>query len=291
MHLWRFDWDHRTLALAQAEARALAVGRLFAPGLYLGELPFEPGRAAFGAGGGEVIARGAPEDLVLPEPGLRAHVVRGPWKVSGNPVDLLARIPGAPRIAPRACGIEVLCAEPEWLVVRAPGAPPAFSAPTLPHRSSTSTSSQLARAVVNLVARPGQRVLDPLCGTGVLLVEAARLGCVVSGSDRNPRGVVQARANLAALELPGEVRIVDALELAPSGADALVADLPYGRRLAPAALEPLLWVLPTLAPRWALISHLDLSEALAACGHEAREVIEVPKTTFVRRVFVGGPPP
>ncbi len=49
---------------------------------------------------------------------------------------------------------------------------------------------KLAQTMLNLAqVRPGQRVLDPFCGTGVVLQEAALMGCDVYGTDISGRMV------------------------------------------------------------------------------------------------------
>lgn len=287
-HLWRVDWQPRLQAIATAEARALGAGELVAPGLFLSEVPYPQGRIAYGIGGGRILAQGAPETFQTP-PGEPVHVVKAPCKQSGSPLEFLARLPGRPSFANRGARLELYCPEGDWyLVEHVPAA--AYVPPELPRRTSTSLPSRLARAVVNLVARPAERVLDPLCGTGVLLVEAAQVGCEVEGSDLTWKAVRWGRENLAALELPGQLRRADALTLTPQDPlpEALVADLPYGRRLEPVDLAPFLERLPRLARRWALVAHADLSEALRAAGHEVRGHVVVPKSTFARHVFVGG---
>lgn len=287
-HLWRFDLDPERLALSRAEAAALGARREVAPGLYREPSPYPAGRAAYGVGGGELLGAGQPQALAgLLEAGSEVHVLRAPWKAPGNPLELLGRIGGGYRIGRRSCGHVLYATELAWYLVRE-AQPTSYASPELPHRTSTSTSSQLARAVVNLVARPGERLLDPLCGSGVCLVEGAQIGCEVSGSDRNGKLVWWARRNLRALGLSGEVAAQDAFARAPGGHDALVADLPYGRRLEPAALAPYAAALPRLARRWALIAHHDLRPALASAGHPPRLTLEVPKPTFVRYVHVGG---
>jgi len=289
-HLWRFDLDPERLALSRAEAAALGARHEVAPGLYREAAPYPAGRAAYGVGGGELLGAGQPAALgeLLPA-GTPVHVLRAPWKVAGNPLELLEQIPGGYRIGPRKCGHVLYATEGAWYLVRE-AQPTRFESPELPHRTSTSTSSQLARAVVNLVARPGERLLDPLCGSGVILVEGARVGCEVTGSDRNAKLVWWSRRNLRAVGLSGEVSEEDLFAREPGGHDALVADLPYGRRLEPADLAPYATALPRLARRWALIVHHDLRPALAAAGHPPRLTLEVPKPTFVRYVHVGGEP-
>jgi SAM-dependent methyltransferase len=59
---------------------------------------------------------------------------------------------------------------------------------------------QIVRAIGNLVGlKPGDWVLDPFCGSGTTLLEAAHIGWNAVGVDINPLGLEVARAKLAAL--------------------------------------------------------------------------------------------
>jgi tRNA (guanine10-N2)-dimethyltransferase len=89
-----------------------------------------------------------------------------------------------------------------------------------------------ARCLVNLTGvRPGQRLLDPFCGTGALVVEAGLLGAAAFGSDVGRAMVSGCRANLAFENVAADVRRIDARALGDWGLmfDAVVTDLPYGR--------------------------------------------------------------
>ncbi|HSE61021.1 MAG TPA: DNA methyltransferase [Candidatus Saccharimonadales bacterium] len=56
---------------------------------------------------------------------------------------------------------------------------------------------KLAQTMLNLAqVRPGEQVLDPFCGTGVVLQEAALLGCPVYGTDASEKMVRYTRDNL-----------------------------------------------------------------------------------------------
>ena len=57
------------------------------------------------------------------------------------------------------------------------------------------TTPCAARLVKWAGVRPGQRVLDVACGTGVVSVTAARLGARVNGLDLTPELWVRAREN------------------------------------------------------------------------------------------------
>lgn len=58
---------------------------------------------------------------------------------------------------------------------------------------------KLAQIIINLTSPPSQKVrlLDPFCGTGVILQEAMLMGYHVLGSDIDPRMVEYTKANLA----------------------------------------------------------------------------------------------
>jgi len=91
-----------------------------------------------------------------------------------------------------------------------------------------------ARAVANLArARPGATVLDPMCGTGGLLIEAGLLGADVVGLDAQAKMVRGTRENLDSF-LDGGCEVVRAdatrLPLGNGAADAVVLDAPYGRQ-------------------------------------------------------------
>lgn len=106
----------------------------------------------------------------------------------------------------------------------------------------------LARAVCNLArVGPGDRVLDPMCGTGGVLIEAGLLGARPLGTDAQAKMVAGARRNLAAYvpdfdvaradatALPFAADSIDVDERRSSGrqakpVDAVVFDAPYGRQ-------------------------------------------------------------
>ena len=96
-----------------------------------------------------------------------------------------------------------------------------------------------ARALANVAgAGPGARILDPMCGTGGVLVEAGLVGSDVVGVDAQAKMVAGARENLAHyleahyLEDGFAVARGDATRLPfPDGSfDGVVFDAPYGRQ-------------------------------------------------------------
>ena len=93
---------------------------------------------------------------------------------------------------------------------------------------------QATRAVVaarhadRFAAAGADRVLDLCCGIGGDLVAFARAGLAVIGVDRDPATVEAARANLAALGLPGTVRVGEAADAAAELAAAPPGAAPPG---------------------------------------------------------------
>jgi tRNA (guanine10-N2)-dimethyltransferase len=102
-----------------------------------------------------------------------------------------------------------------------------------PFSSPVSLHPKLARAMVNLAGlRRGDAVLDPMCGTGGILIEAGLVGMEVHGRDIEDEMVEGSRENLAAFDVEGAIEQGAIGELAgtfDADVDAVVSDLPYGR--------------------------------------------------------------
>jgi tRNA (guanine10-N2)-dimethyltransferase len=92
-------------------------------------------------------------------------------------------------------------------------------------------SAKLTRCMVNL-AKPkaGELLLDPFCGTGSTLIEAALIGCHVLGLDIKRRMVRGSLKNLAYFNIkPEGVIVADAKNPPITKVDCVVTDPPYGR--------------------------------------------------------------
>jgi SAM-dependent methyltransferase len=99
----------------------------------------------------------------------------------------------------------------------------------------------IARTAITRYSQPGELVLDPLCGIGTTLVEAAHLGRDAIGVEREPRWAQLARANLAHAAAHGATgagsvvtgdarQLLDLLDPDLRGQLALVVTSPpYGR--------------------------------------------------------------
>jgi ribosomal protein L11 methyltransferase len=89
-------------------------------------------------------------------------------------------------------------------------------------------STQLCLMALEDVARPGQRVLDAGCGSGILSIAALRLGAAqVDAFDIDPIAVRATEENAALNDLPVPIHVIAS---AGPGADAFWRDAQGGRR-------------------------------------------------------------
>ncbi|SFD70414.1 TRM11 family SAM-dependent methyltransferase [Streptomyces aidingensis] len=86
----------------------------------------------------------------------------------------------------------------------------------------------VAAAMITLAGEPSGTLLDPCCGSGTILLEAAGAGWTPEGSDIDPEAVEIARQNIP--EAP--IRRADArdLDLADGSVGACVSNLPFGQQ-------------------------------------------------------------
>jgi len=94
----------------------------------------------------------------------------------------------------------------------------------------TALKPKLARAFVNLSrARSDDRILDPFCGSGSIVIEARLMGLDCYGSDMDGKMLSGCRENLEHFGLEAELFEGDATEISLEDLDAIVTDPPYAR--------------------------------------------------------------
>ncbi|MDS0260415.1 THUMP domain-containing protein [Haloarcula sp. S1CR25-12] len=153
-----------------------------------------------------------------------------------------------------------------------------------------------ARALVNIAgARPDATVVDPMCGTGGLLLEAGLVGARAVGGDAQEKMVRGTRRNLghvldgdghpdpAVYPEPGDWDLFRAdaarLPLADGVADAVVFDAPYGRQSRiEGELDPLvsgaLAESRRIAPRCVLVADRDWRHLAREAGWTVAQLFE-----------------
>lgn len=156
------------------------------------------------------------------------------------------------------------------------------------HLFSSALPTRIARAMVNLVAAPGDAIIDPCCGSGTILIEAASMGIEALGCDANPKMATVSIENLEHFGLDCPVLIADARDMT-GNFDAVVTDLPYGRN-SPSdeqLCRDILGNLGNMAPRAAVVTNEDMSESLTQMGYDVKNVIPVVKAkTLTRHIHV-----
>jgi len=120
-------------------------------------------------------------------------------------------------------GVKLAEIQPKPFVERRPRKKPFF------HPSAM--NSKLARCMVNLAhAQENAYLLDPFCGTGTTIIEAALIGVRAIGIDVQRRMADGATRNLKHFGLAAEaVIIADARRLPLTRVSCIVTDPPYGK--------------------------------------------------------------
>jgi putative methyltransferase (TIGR01177 family) len=91
-------------------------------------------------------------------------------------------------------------------------------------------NATLARVMCNLAGvTPDEVVLDPFCGGGGILCEAAHIGARTIGIDLNWRLLIGSKENLSSIGGSYDVIQGDVRNLPIHGCDCIVTDPPYGR--------------------------------------------------------------
>lgn len=156
-----------------------------------------------------------------------------------------------------------------------------------PWTTSSSLDSRFARALVNLVP-DATSILDPCCGAGSIVLEAASLGLEAFGVDWKAALVGMTRENLAhfgydALAVQADSRTHR------QPVDAVVTDLPYGHAIDSDEGETraILEQSATQAPSGVFVAPADISTWLTSAGYTDVEVHTVLKRRgFTRWVHV-----
>ena len=156
-----------------------------------------------------------------------------------------------------------------------------------PYTTSSSLPTRLARAMINLIACPDDRLLDPCCGTGTIVLEAAQMGMEAVGYDINPNMVDATRANLTHYGLNATVYLGDAGQISEHF-DVVATDLPYGIMLTSDITrdKKILQNLHRISAKAVFVDVRDLSGQLVNLGYNIKQVIHAPKYSIVRRIFI-----
>jgi len=111
---------------------------------------------------------------------------------------------------------------------------PLYKRPYKQDHMPGSLKPTVAAALLYLVGMaPGLRVLDPCCGAGTILIEAALLGAEAQGGDNDAAAIIAAQTNAAAAGVAVKLQLWDAqaLPIADGALERIVTNLPWGRQV------------------------------------------------------------
>jgi len=123
--------------------------------------------------------------------------------------------------------------ETAWVGMRL-GASPLHRRPYKQDNLPGSLKPSVAAAMLYCAGKaPGDRLLDPFCGAGTILVEACLGGALALGGDSDPQALSAARANAARAGVNPALGRWDArqLPLESASVSRVVTNLPWGRQV------------------------------------------------------------
>lgn len=170
------------------------------------------------------------------------------------------------------------------------------------HEYKGKFNPQIVRATANLL-RLGldhkARILDPFCGSGTSLVEAAHMGWDALGTDINPLAILISNAKIQALKIPGDTledacqRLAARLERQIAGVDC---DEPFPDRTARSLIENAKCRLPneSYLQNWFTTSvliqlRLISTEIASIADRRIRDVANVILSNILRDVSLQDP--
>ncbi len=287
------------LELAKAELSALA-GHICGGRVATGPIAPDVTRSAYVRLSAEQLASGrnwaqlgaAIARLDLRCEGYRIEVFRPGPKVSVNATrfqkSIADLISGRPNLDNPRIQFALIVAQEMWRfgVIVSRSAQHWRSQANRPYHCSHGLASQMARALVNLVAAPGDTLLDPCCGSGTVVAEALRDGIHAWGVEINPSLARQTAANLRSLKLPANVIVGDARRLR-GNFDAAVIDFPYGHSspVESSLHADILTNLRTQVDRMALICGCEQSRLLHQLGLTIQQQASVTKGQLTRYIY------
>lgn len=154
-----------------------------------------------------------------------------------------------------------------------------------PYQYSSAIPPRVARALVNLVAVPGDRIIDPCCGVGTVLVEASSMGIEPFGWDTNRTVAKHAALNVCHHHQGAWIVVGDGRDARGRWRGA-VLDLPYGRQnvRVESICTGLVRRATEVADLIAIVSLDDLTDLLDSLGCELLGVAELTKGKLIRRI-------
>jgi tRNA G10 N-methylase Trm11 len=155
------------------------------------------------------------------------------------------------------------------------------------HTFSSALPPRLASACVSMACPEGGAFLDPCCGCGTLVLQAAGIGLTAVGADLSMRMVWLTRKNLRQMNLRALVCRADARSIA-GAFDGVATNLPYGKYLArpPGLYEDIARNLAAQVRRAVLVCAEDCTSLWQQAGFRVPRVARLSAQALVRYIHV-----
>ncbi len=99
---------------------------------------------------------------------------------------------------------------------------------TKPKHYSIALETRLARVLVSVASSYGEKLVDPCCGIGTVVIEAKKMGKNIDGYDLNRKVVWYSQQNLEHFGLSANIKAMNIADI-DQYYDVAIIDLPYGK--------------------------------------------------------------
>ena len=157
-----------------------------------------------------------------------------------------------------------------------------------PHSYSHSLNTRDARTLVNIAVGNNlfQKIVDPCCGIGTVVLEALSMGIDIAGFDINRYVAYQARLNLEYFGYDPLIIQKRDMHTIDQRYDVTIMDIPYGV-YSPFTYEEQVSLLKSarrLSYRLLLVSHIDMNQELESLGYQIIDQATILKGKFLRYI-------
>lgn len=158
-----------------------------------------------------------------------------------------------------------------------------------PNTYSHSLHFRVSRALVNLAVGHDlqQKLIDPCCGVGTVLLEALSMGIDAKGVEINPLVARNARQNLLYFGYPDIITLGNMHEIEEKF-DVAIVDIPYGL-LTPITKEEQQVMISTarrIARKLVLVTFENMDKEIVQANFQIMERGTVTKGSFVRYIHI-----
>lgn len=158
-----------------------------------------------------------------------------------------------------------------------------------PYCYSNALGVRVARSIVNIAVSNNlqNKIVDPCCGIGTVVIEALSMGFNIKGYEINPHIAENAKKNL---EFFGYDNVITNgnMHTIKDTFDAAIVDLPYGL-FSPTTLKEQVDIIKTtrrIANKAVIVTLENMDEHILSCGFNIVDKCHVSKGKFTRHITI-----